>query len=159
MKRGPKPTPIKLRLITGNRGNKKIQPDPVQLSVLIPEAPEFLTGYAKEEWDRITQILYATGIITKADLSTLVSYCQSWSIFKTASIAMKEAAEADPTTFGLLNVTTNGNIVQNPLVGIANKAANDMVRYAVEFGLTPSARARIGGTVTEKEDPAEKFFA
>jgi len=30
------------------------------------------------------------------------------------------------------------------LIGIANKAAGDMVRFATEFGMTPSARARLG---------------
>jgi phage terminase small subunit len=40
-------------------------------------------------------------------------------------------------------MTTNGNAIQNPLIGTANKAASDMVRYAAEFGMTPSARARI----------------
>ena len=53
-------------------------------------------------------------------------------------------AERDELTSGLMIKTTNGNAIQNPLIGTANKAARDMVRYASEFGLTPSARARVG---------------
>ena len=36
----------------------------------------------------------------------------------------------------------------------------DMMRYAAEFGMTPSARSRIQAeTRREDEDPAEKYFA
>ena len=54
-------------------------------------------------------------------------------------------AERDQLTSGLMIKTTNGNPIQNPLVGIANKAAAAMVRYAAEFGMTPSARSRVEG--------------
>jgi hypothetical protein len=45
----------------------------------------------------------------------------------------------------------NGQIIKgkyddaqvNPLIGIARKAASDMVRFGSEFGLGPAARARI----------------
>ena len=52
-------------------------------------------------------------------------------------------AERDLATHGLMIRTSNGNAVQNPLVGAANKAMADMMRYAAEFGMTPSARTRI----------------
>lgn len=56
--------------------------------------------------------------------------------------------------------TGNGNLIQNPLVGISRRAAADMLRFAAEFGMTPSARSRID---TEKaaldaEDPAAAYF-
>lgn len=48
--------------------------------------------------------------------------------------------------------TSNGNAIRNPLVGTANQAGSDMVRYAVEFGMTPRARVRLavsgGGVAT-----------
>jgi phage terminase small subunit len=51
--------------------------------------------------------------------------------------------------------TLAGNVIQNPLVGTANRAMADMVKYAVEFGLTPSARARIAAGPRPQE--ASKF--
>lgn len=56
--------------------------------------------------------------------------------------------------------TGNGNLIQNPLVGVSRRAAADMLRFAAEFGMTPSARSRID---TEKanldgEDPAARYF-
>ena len=60
-----------------------------------------------------------------------------------AECAIAAMAAKDQLTSGLMIKTTNGNAVQNPLVGTSNKAASDMVRFAGEFGLTPVARARL----------------
>ncbi|MBU6189470.1 MAG: P27 family phage terminase small subunit [Betaproteobacteria bacterium] len=44
-------------------------------------------------------------------------------------------------------------------VQIANKAASDMMRYAAEFGMTPSARTRIETQASDQNaDPADRFF-
>jgi len=55
-------------------------------------------------------------------------------------------------TGGLMIATSNGNAIRNPPVGTANQAGSDMVRYAVEFGMTPRARVRLavsgGGVAT-----------
>ena len=42
--------------------------------------------------------------------------------------------------------------MQNPLVLIAKQAANDMVRYASEFGMTAAARGRIAAGAYNKPD-------
>ena len=53
-----------------------------------------------------------------------------------------------------------GNPGKNPLVGTANKAMSDMVRYAAEFGMTPSSRSRVRANLHDDEkDPADQFFA
>src|SRR5574340_896607 len=54
--------------------------------------------------------------------------------------------------------TMNGNVIQHTLVGTANKAMQDMVRYAVEFGMTPSARSRVNASPDGKEEDAYKEF-
>ena len=76
-----------------------------------------------------------------------------------AERAIAKMAQKDHLTGGLMIKTTNGNAIQNPLVGTANKAAADMMRYAAEFGMTPSARSRIAATPPEEgSDPADRFF-
>jgi P27 family predicted phage terminase small subunit len=54
--------------------------------------------------------------------------------------------------------TDKGNKIQNPLVGIARRAQADMVRYASEFGMTPSARSRVHADKQAKEDPTKRWF-
>jgi P27 family predicted phage terminase small subunit len=53
-------------------------------------------------------------------------------------------SKRDETTHGLLvKRGSDGNAVRNPLVQIAADAANNMLRFAREFGLTPLARSRV----------------
>lgn len=62
-------------------------------------------------------------------------------------------AGRDAVTKGLIIKTKSGNLIQNPLVGAANKAMADTVRYAAEFGMTPSARTRVTGTSDAGRNP------
>jgi P27 family predicted phage terminase small subunit len=87
--------------------------------------------------------LYHMGLLTDADVSPLAAYCQAYARWLTTERAIAVMAEKDQLTRGLMIKTTNGNAVQNPLVGTSNKAASDMVRFASEFGLTPVARAHL----------------
>ena len=83
----------------------------------------------------------------------------AWYRFFGAGEGMARMAERDAVTHGMMIKTTNGNAVQNPLLGTANKAMADMMRYAAEFGMTPSARARIKAEpLGDEEDPAQKYF-
>jgi phage terminase small subunit len=57
----------------------------------------------------------------------------------------------------------NGQIIKgkyddaqvNPLIGIARKAASDMVRFGSEFGLGPAARARISAGPNAPQPPGK----
>ena len=51
-----------------------------------------------------------------------------------------------------------GNLIQNPMVGIADKAMQDMMCYATEFGMTPSSKSMVRvDPENEAEDPAEGY--
>ena len=118
----------------------------------MPEAPVFLTTDARTEWDRVALQLYRMGLLYEIDVASLAAYCQAYGRWVTAERVIGAMAEKDQLTSGLMIKTTNGNAIQNPLIGTSNKAASDMVRYAAEFGLTPAARARIAlGSVTPKK--------
>ena len=73
-----------------------------------------------------------------------------------AEEALKKFAERDPATHGIMMKTASGNAIANPLVGAANKAMRDVIRYATELGLTPSARTRVA--VETPGDPGDRFF-
>jgi P27 family predicted phage terminase small subunit len=110
---------------------------------VLPDPPAILTKPAKEEWLRVSVELYRLGLLTLVDVQILAAYCQAYGRWIAAERAIARMAERDQLSDGLMIKTTNGNAIQNPLVGTANKAASDMVRYATEFGLTPAARARL----------------
>jgi P27 family predicted phage terminase small subunit len=102
---------------------------------------------AKAEWRRISTGLYHLGLLTMVDENPLAAYCQAYARWVNAEEAIARMAERDLLTGGLMIKTSNGNAIQNPLVGTANRASSDMVRYASEFGFTPAARARIAAGI------------
>jgi P27 family predicted phage terminase small subunit len=144
--RGRKPIPTHLKVLRGNPGHQALRPErepDYEAAVDIPEPPAFLMPVAKEEWRRIATGLYHLGLLTLVDENPLAAYCQAYARWVTAEASLAKMAERDLLTSGLMIKTTGGNAIQNPLVGTANKAASDMLRYAIEFGFTPAARARI----------------
>ncbi len=87
--------------------------------------------------------LHRLGMLTLLDVSALAAYAQAFGRWIQAERTIAKMAEKDTVSGGLMIKTTKGNAIQNPMVGTANKAASDMVKYAAEFGLTPAARARL----------------
>jgi P27 family predicted phage terminase small subunit len=112
--------------------------------VEIPDPPEILDDYAIQEWRRVTPVLAGLGILCRLDRALLAAYCTSYSQWTVAREEMRKRVEMGGVLASLVDVTKAGNVVQNPLVGIANKAARDMVRYGELLGMGESARARIG---------------
>jgi P27 family predicted phage terminase small subunit len=146
-----------LKLIKGNPGRRPIKEE-VELPPADVTPPSYLKGMARSEWRRIAPGLHAAGILTAVDTVPLAAYCMAYGRWRAAENAIAKMAERDALTSGLMIKTTNGNAIQNPLVGTSNKAASDMVRFAAEFGMTPSARSRISASGPKGKDPADKFF-
>ena len=59
-KRGPRPQPSHLKLLRGSPSHEKINRDEPQpeLPVSMLDAPEYLTGYAMDEWYRVAEELH-----------------------------------------------------------------------------------------------------
>jgi P27 family predicted phage terminase small subunit len=154
---GPNKLPTHLKLLRGNPGKRALPPEAeFENAPDVPEPLAFLMPAAKAEWRRIAGGLYHMGLLSLVDEHPLAAYCQAVARWKAAEDAIAEMAKRDLLTKGLMIKTTGGNAIQNPLVGTANKAASDMVRYASEFGFTPAARARIAAGNTSN-GPQSKF--
>lgn len=159
MKRGQRPLPTHLKILRGNPGHHPIKggdPEP-ERAAEPPEPPPFLTSYAADEWWTIVPQLHRLGLLTTVDLPSLAAYCDAYCTWRLASEAIARMRANDPIMSGLIIKTKYGDAAQNPLVSIARKAAGDMVRYAGEFGLTPSARARIADGVHSDVRNQSKF--
>ena len=151
--RGRKPTPTHLKLVRGNPGKRAINHAEPKPEVVLPSPPAELSEDALAEWNRVAGELHHLGILTAIDRAVLAAYAQAYGRWVQAERAAAKMAEKDQMTGGLMIRTTNGNAVQNPLIGVANKAMADMVRYAAEFGMTPSARSRIQGADPDAGQP------
>lgn len=137
---GRKTKPTNLKVIEGNPGKRKIKQEPDFQSDM-PSPPSHLDDYAVEEWGRLAPGLHALGILYATDRSVFAAYCQAYSRWRTAEELIQRAAKAGGD--GLSSMTTKKTLMKHPLVGISEKAAAAMMKYALEFGLSPSARARL----------------
>jgi P27 family predicted phage terminase small subunit len=109
----------------------------------IPSAPDHLSADAKIEWDRISLELFELGLLSDLDRAALSAYCQAWSRWVKAEIELENKT--------LVISTSNGNLIQNPLIGISNSALEVMRKFLVEFGLTPSSRSSIQGPASKEK--------
>lgn len=151
---GPKPTPTPLRLLQGGRADELAAAEPQYTKpVERPRAPGWLGGFAEEEWDRVIADLFDTGIYTEVDESALAAYCMCYARWRHAEVDLQKMADLDPVFHAAVIKTTNGNMIQNPLVGVAATALKNMHRLAVEFGMTPSARTALRGAGSKEIDP------
>jgi P27 family predicted phage terminase small subunit len=130
--RGRKPTPTYLKLLKGNPGKRAIRPtvEPPRPAAP-PPPPDFLSGYAKEEWVRVSPGLFALGLLTDLDTATLGAYCWACGVWHDARQALDRMAELDPKMKGLL-VKGDGGPVQNPRL----LTGGDRARTAREHPVT-----------------------
>ncbi|WP_429336801.1 phage terminase small subunit P27 family [Paraburkholderia atlantica] len=109
-----------------------------------PTPPAHLDAVARREWQRVAGPLYKLGLLSTLDRAALGCYCTAYSRWQQA-----EAALADSANGGLIVRTANGTAIQNPLVGVSNRAMLLAVRFATEFGMSPASRANIRATPPE----------
>jgi P27 family predicted phage terminase small subunit len=132
------------------------EPEPNQPPSL-PDPPLFLSIEAREEWARVAPELFRLKLLTALDVAALSAYCQSYAHWASAERALAKMAADDPIGRGLTIKGGRGATVVNPLVRIAAREAEAMLSFAVEFAMTPVARARIAGNGYEPPKPPSKF--
>jgi len=133
---GPPKKPTKLKVLKGTARPCRMNPGEPDPEPGIPEPPEHLTEYALVEWKRMCEVLYNLGLLSEIDRAVLAGYCQVYGRWR-------KAEEDLASSNTLIIKTKDGNIIQNPLLGVANTALKLMHKCAIEFGLTPAARARV----------------
>ena len=140
---GRKAKPLEMKLLDGNPGKQRLPKGIPSPPGDMPDIPVHLDEYGRQEWNRIADGLNVMGILRQVDQNVLGAYCASYSRWRHAEEELNKLKKESPLG-ALVLKTISGNWIQQPLIGIANKAAADMVRYAAEFGLTPAARASLG---------------
>ncbi len=148
---GRKAKPLEMKLLDGNPGKQRLPSGVPAPPGDMPDAPSHLDQYGRQEWERIADGLNTMGILRNVDQNILGAYCASYSRWRHAEEELNKLKNESPLS-ALVLKTISGNYIQQPLIGIANTAARDMVKYASEFGLTPAARASLG----IKNDPRGK---
>jgi len=139
MRRGTKPKPTRLKLLTGNPGKRALnerEPQPTLVASL-PKPPRHLSADGREEWLRVGDFLLRTRVLTEADLTALSAYATFYGRWMTAECEIKRKGILVPAA------VKSKFRVQNPMLAVANKAFQQMSQLLGEFGLTPSSRTGI----------------
>lgn len=144
--RGRKPKPNELKKLMGNPGKRPLKEDAIkpEMPETVLPPPAFLSKPAKDEWRRLAPSIHKLGLLTHPDLAAFAAYCQTYGRWEVAERQIeRDRRRRGAIAGGMLIKTMSGNLIQNPAVGIANAAMTQMVKYAAEFGFTPSARTRV----------------
>ena len=146
---GRKPLPTKLKLVKGTARPHRMNPAEPQPMVSVPAPPEHLDEAAAEKFTELAELLARHGVMTELDAGALARYVVIWRRWL--------EAEAEVKRRGPVVKTAGGNIIQNPLLAVANKCLAQMGQIESEFGLTPSSRTRIRmAAPAETRDPFGK---
>lgn len=143
--------PASLKLIKGrsagrDSGGRKVEAGPAFKRVP-PQAPDWLSAEAAEEWDRVIPELSRLDLVKEQDRAALAAYCEAWAVFVEATRVVQEE--------GLVIEARQGKLA-HPCVAIARNAGREMRSWASHFGLTPSteqALARGGGDDGDEANP------
>jgi P27 family predicted phage terminase small subunit len=163
--RGRKPKPTAAKELAGNPGKRALNRHEPAFGG-IPTCPRHLQGEARKEWRRMARLLLHTSrkLLTAADRAALALYCEHWQTWKRATELIPKFDKVltlpggeKIQLSGDVIVTKHGNVIQNPYRSIANRSSELLLKFMVEFGLTPSSRARLD--LGEGEPPEDSLAA
>lgn len=115
--------------------------------------PEWLDSVALEQWERLTRELNELDLLSNCDVDALAVYCDAYSKYLDANNKLKQEGMFVEYT----NKSGATNTIEHPAVRVMLKYQDVMRKLSIEFGLTPSARAKLAMKKSEDE-PVNKFL-
>ncbi|MDF2857682.1 MAG: phage terminase, small subunit, family [Neobacillus sp.] len=110
---------------------------------------------ATQEYYRITKELDGINIVGNLDLNNLGCYCNAYSLYLKST---KELMQ-QPMTIERIMVSGETMILENPLINIQKKYAEEMRKFASMCGLTIDSRLKVASIkTTKKEQEIDKKF-
>lgn len=168
--RGPAPMSADVLDMRGSwraKGRRQHEPQPQRGT---PEVPTHLGEPQRQVWHSLCRILEDMGLMTKADASQLERYCVYYVRWRAgeAFLARQDAKHGDtvpPGCYPMFSddadtyaVPINGGkaligYVEYPAVRESHRLDQALKQIEIQFGLTPSARARIAIANSDAPDP------
>lgn len=147
MIRGAKPVPTAVKNLRGTTRPDRGSTNEPKVNALeeVPDAPDWLNAWAKDEWAIVIAWLMTIKMIGTIDLSIVAAYCQQMGIFRESEDMLKVPGSRVITT-------DKGYEMPSAWVTIGNKALMQALKIATEYGLTPSSRSRINLPKDEDEN-------
>lgn len=150
--RGRKPIPTAIKEMKGTIEKSRILANEMTVTINndIPKAPEELNEEAVKIWNEVCRELKNNGLLAVVDLGLVQAYCAELSQYKEA------LRQIDKT--GPLVISPSGYPMVSPWQTIRRQSLKAAMDLGQLFGVTPSARTRIGSNTkpTSKLDQLKK---
>jgi P27 family predicted phage terminase small subunit len=144
-RRGRPPTPTALKLIKGNPGKRPVKAEP-KPPPSKPRRPQWLVGYARQEWDRVVPFLDGLGLLTVVDRTVIAAYCEAAAGLKAASSDLRKRGYLVDSARG------DGYQIKNPSNQLLKDYARLVSTYSSMLGLSPGDRVRLSGEARPSVD-------
>jgi len=128
--------------------------DEPQLPPSIPSPPDHLSEQAKKHWLVLTEQLQRADILTSIDGEGLEMLCEAYTNWVKANNEVKKGG------FIVENPETGVSKI-SPYVALSDKYFSQLRYMIVEYGMTPSSRARVkvAKSADKAKDKKSRFFS
>jgi P27 family predicted phage terminase small subunit len=133
--RRPKPSVLKQRNGSFDRHPERRNKNEPKPPAGRPACPDFLPEIAKQEWNRVCDVLQEMGILSLADGPLLELYCSTYARWREACDKINEQ--------GMVVECKRSGFKKNPNMLVCDSAAIEIRKLLIEMGLTPSSRSRV----------------
>lgn len=120
-------------------------------SVLMP--PDYLSPFAKQEWDRVLKLYkeMEINILSDLDQTALIIYCEATAIYRKAHEVWAKHQQ-------VVNTNEDAQKIIDKTFRTMQTQSQIISKYSEQLCLTPVGRARMG--VAKKQEPTsfEKFL-
>ena len=150
---GRKPKPTEIHRMNGFPGKRKLNRHEPKPRRCIPLPPAHLSDPVKKAWKKLSNKLDKMGGLTEADAWALEELAETY----VEARDLRQRIAQEGRTVKITTTTGDERQVTNPLIHQLSDASKRFRALLVEFGLTPSARARVN--VTEEQiDETDRYF-
>jgi P27 family predicted phage terminase small subunit len=144
---GRKPLPVELKVARGTDrkdrdGDPASRPKGAVLSV-IPDPPECLNDIGRVRWEETCRRLQTMGVLEDRYLQSVEAYCLAYEALAAANAVIAE--EGMYYIFG-----KNNAIAKHPAATEAKNSRDEIRRYQIEFGFTPSSASTVKSKAPNK---------
>ena len=140
---GRRPKPTALKLLTGNPGKRPLPKGEPKPALSGGKAPEWLSPQGRVFWDRNAPMILALGLLTEADVDLFATACEQDALYRRLM---------DVTLKAPFSKRAQGVSVR------MNKALEQRNRILLQFGFSPSARAKLSTEPPKEDNEFDRLF-
>ena len=129
--------------ITGAHARRPDSAAGVAFTAGAPPCPKHLDEAARIEWERIVPELLTAGLLCTVDLAALAMYCTAYSRWLKCEEQIRFLSSHELGSEGIVTSSKNGFDQLSMWYVASNQQQDRLHKMLTEFGLSPSARARV----------------